>query len=145
MYIPISKNIDLFPLCPIYCSSTGCDRWQNTCSPGQSTVVLKKKKNDACANLIWCHIATHVFECLYNERKILNVVEKRESLDRRGISTQRFFLFWSLTSCAVISEEVMVNHFLPGLRCLHADMEQLSPEHEVRRHACMRSLSCMLD
>uniref|UniRef100_A0A3Q2Q9C0 RAB11 binding and LisH domain, coiled-coil and HEAT repeat containing n=1 Tax=Fundulus heteroclitus TaxID=8078 RepID=A0A3Q2Q9C0_FUNHE len=30
-----------------------------------------------------------------------------------------------------ISEEVMVNHFLPGLRCLHADMEQLSPEHEV--------------
>lgn len=27
----------------------------------------------------------------------------------------------------------MVNHFLPGLRCLHADMEQLSPEHEVRK------------
>lgn len=36
-----------------------------------------------------------------------------------------------LTSRAVISEEVMVNHFLPGLRCLHTDMEQLSPEHEV--------------
>lgn len=35
--------------------------------------------------------------------------------------------------CAVISEEVMVNHFLPGLRCLRADMEQLSPEHEVSR------------
>lgn len=44
------------------------------------------------------------------------------------------FTFQSLTSCAVISEEVMMNHFLPGLRCLHADMEQLSPEHEVRRH-----------
>lgn len=29
----------------------------------------------------------------------------------------------------------MVNHFLPGLRCLHADMEQLSPEHEVKRSA----------
>lgn len=27
----------------------------------------------------------------------------------------------------------MVNHFLPGLRCLHADMEQLSPEHEVSK------------
>ncbi|XP_026148153.1 RAB11-binding protein RELCH homolog isoform X3 [Mastacembelus armatus] len=39
--------------------------------------------------------------------------------------------FHSLKSCAVISEEVMVNHFLPGLRCLHSDMEQLSPEHEV--------------
>ncbi|CDQ84025.1 unnamed protein product [Oncorhynchus mykiss] len=25
----------------------------------------------------------------------------------------------------------MVNHFLPGLRCLRTDMEQLSPEHEV--------------
>lgn len=41
--------------------------------------------------------------------------------------------FQSLTSCAVISEEVMLNHFLPGLRCLRTDMEQLSPEHEVRR------------
>lgn len=41
--------------------------------------------------------------------------------------------FKSLTVCAVISEEVMVNYFLPGLRCLHADMEQLSPEHEVSR------------
>lgn len=35
----------------------------------------------------------------------------------------------------------MVNHFLPGLRCLRTDMEQLSPEHEVRRHADMRALS----
>jgi len=25
----------------------------------------------------------------------------------------------------------MVNHFLPGLRCLRTDMEHLSPEHEV--------------
>ena len=25
----------------------------------------------------------------------------------------------------------MVNHFLPGLRCLRIDMEHLSPEHEV--------------
>lgn len=32
---------------------------------------------------------------------------------------------------SVISEELMVNHFLPGLRCLRTDMEQLSPEHEV--------------
>ncbi|KPP62481.1 lisH domain and HEAT repeat-containing protein KIAA1468-like [Scleropages formosus] len=31
----------------------------------------------------------------------------------------------------VISEELMVNHFLPGLRCLRNDMELLSPEHEV--------------
>lgn len=51
------------------------------------------------------------------------------------------FSFQSLTSCAVISEEVMVNHFLPGLRCLRADMEQLSPEHEVRRHTDMHSHS----
>lgn len=45
----------------------------------------------------------------------------------------QLFSFQSLTFCAVISEEVMVNHFLPGLRCLRADMEQLSPEHEVSR------------
>lgn len=32
---------------------------------------------------------------------------------------------------SVISEEIMVNHFLPGLRCLRTDMEHLSPEHEV--------------
>lgn len=31
----------------------------------------------------------------------------------------------------VISEDLMVNHFLPGLRCLRIDMEHLSPEHEV--------------
>ncbi|KAG8521136.1 RAB11-binding protein RELCH [Galemys pyrenaicus] len=30
-----------------------------------------------------------------------------------------------------ISEDLMVNHFLPGLRCLRIDMEHLSPEHEV--------------
>ncbi len=36
----------------------------------------------------------------------------------------------------------MVNHFLPGLRCLRADMEQLSPEHEVRRRTDMRSHAC---
>lgn len=57
--------------------------------------------------------------------------------------------FHSLTSPAVISEEVMVNHFLPGLRCLHADMEQLSPEHEVRTHRtdrkCAHSPVCRAD
>ncbi|KAJ7402059.1 lisH domain and HEAT repeat-containing protein KIAA1468 [Pitangus sulphuratus] len=31
----------------------------------------------------------------------------------------------------VISEDLMVNHFLPGLKCLRTDMEHLSPEHEV--------------
>lgn len=35
------------------------------------------------------------------------------------------------SGASVISEELMVNHFLPGLRCLRTDMEQLSPEHEV--------------
>lgn len=34
---------------------------------------------------------------------------------------------WAL----VISEDLMVNHFLPGLKCLRTDMEHLSPEHEV--------------
>ncbi|XP_075308948.1 RAB11-binding protein RELCH homolog isoform X7 [Odontesthes bonariensis] len=49
---------------------------------------------------------------------------------RIDIATQLFEAYSAL-SCCFISEDVMVNHFLPGLRCLHADMEQLSPEHEV--------------
>ncbi|KAF7662839.1 hypothetical protein LDENG_00224710 [Lucifuga dentata] len=43
----------------------------------------------------------------------------------------QLFEAYSALSCCFISEEVMVNYFLPGLRCLRADMEQLSPEHEV--------------
>ncbi|CAL8292969.1 unnamed protein product [Lota lota] len=49
---------------------------------------------------------------------------------RIDIATQLFEAYSAL-SCCFISEEVMVNHFLPGLRCLRADMEQLSAEHEV--------------
>ncbi|XP_047423906.1 RAB11-binding protein RELCH homolog isoform X3 [Mugil cephalus] len=49
---------------------------------------------------------------------------------RIDIATQLFEAYSAL-SCCFISEEVMVNHFLPGLRCLRADMEQLSPEHEA--------------
>uniref|UniRef100_A0A4W6FRP3 LisH domain and HEAT repeat-containing protein KIAA1468 n=1 Tax=Lates calcarifer TaxID=8187 RepID=A0A4W6FRP3_LATCA len=49
---------------------------------------------------------------------------------RIDIATQLFEAYSAL-SCCFISEEVMVNHFLPGLRCLRTDMEQLSPEHEV--------------
>ncbi|XP_074549933.1 RAB11-binding protein RELCH homolog isoform X4 [Halichoeres trimaculatus] len=49
---------------------------------------------------------------------------------RIDIATQLFEAYSAL-SCCFISEEVMVNHFLPGLRCLRVDMEQLSPEHEV--------------
>ncbi|XP_062841442.1 RAB11-binding protein RELCH homolog isoform X2 [Trichomycterus rosablanca] len=43
----------------------------------------------------------------------------------------QLFEAYSALSCCFISEEVMVNHFLPGLRCLRTDMEHLSPEHEV--------------
>lgn len=49
---------------------------------------------------------------------------------RIDIATQLFEAYSAL-SCCFISEELMVNHFLPGLRCLRTDMEQLSPEHEV--------------
>uniref|UniRef100_A0A8C1BPL4 LisH domain and HEAT repeat-containing protein KIAA1468 n=1 Tax=Cyprinus carpio carpio TaxID=630221 RepID=A0A8C1BPL4_CYPCA len=49
---------------------------------------------------------------------------------RLDIATQLFEAYSAL-SCCFISEELMVNHFLPGLRCLRTDMEQLSPEHEV--------------
>uniref|UniRef100_A0A3P9LPB0 RAB11 binding and LisH domain, coiled-coil and HEAT repeat containing n=1 Tax=Oryzias latipes TaxID=8090 RepID=A0A3P9LPB0_ORYLA len=52
---------------------------------------------------------------------------------RIDIATQLFEAYSALSCCCILlsHETVMVNHFLPGLRCLHADMEQLSPEHEV--------------
>uniref|UniRef100_A0A6Q2ZBZ4 LisH domain-containing protein n=1 Tax=Esox lucius TaxID=8010 RepID=A0A6Q2ZBZ4_ESOLU len=58
-----------------------------------------------------------------------NNVQPSES-KRIDIATQLFEAYSAL-SCCFISEELMVTHFLPGLRCLRADMEQLSPEHEV--------------
>ncbi|KAJ8010820.1 hypothetical protein DPEC_G00079100 [Dallia pectoralis] len=51
-------------------------------------------------------------------------------IKRIDIATQLFEAYSAL-SCCFISEELMVTHFLPGLRCLKTDMEQLSPEHEV--------------
>ncbi|XP_063062743.1 RAB11-binding protein RELCH homolog isoform X3 [Engraulis encrasicolus] len=58
-----------------------------------------------------------------------NNVQTAES-KRIDIATQLFEAYSAL-SCCFISEELMVNHFLPGLRCLRADMEHFSPEHEV--------------
>ncbi|XP_061111400.1 RAB11-binding protein RELCH homolog isoform X2 [Conger conger] len=49
---------------------------------------------------------------------------------RMDIATQLFDAYSAL-SCCFISEEWLVIHFLPGLRCLRADMEQFSSEHEV--------------
>ncbi|XP_058133834.1 RAB11-binding protein RELCH isoform X4 [Dasypus novemcinctus] len=49
---------------------------------------------------------------------------------RLDIATHLFEAYSAL-SCCFISEDLMINHFLPGLRCLRTDMEHLSPEHEV--------------
>ncbi|XP_072555992.1 RAB11-binding protein RELCH homolog isoform X4 [Paramormyrops kingsleyae] len=49
---------------------------------------------------------------------------------RLDIATQLFEAYSAL-SCCFISDELMVHHFIPGLRCLRTDMEHLSPEHEV--------------
>nr|XP_044990952.1 RAB11-binding protein RELCH isoform X3 [Jaculus jaculus] len=49
---------------------------------------------------------------------------------RLDIATHLFEAYSALC-CCFISEDLMVNHFLPGLRCLRTDMEHLSPEHEV--------------
>ncbi|XP_023368130.1 lisH domain and HEAT repeat-containing protein KIAA1468 homolog [Otolemur garnettii] len=49
---------------------------------------------------------------------------------RLDIATHLFEAYSAL-SCCFISEDLMLNHFLPGLRCLRTDMEHLSPEHEV--------------
>ncbi|KAG7455425.1 hypothetical protein MATL_G00256690 [Megalops atlanticus] len=49
---------------------------------------------------------------------------------RIDIATQLFEAYSAL-SCCFISEEWLVIHFLPGLKCLRTDMEQFSPEHEA--------------
>ncbi|XP_031440200.1 RAB11-binding protein RELCH homolog isoform X3 [Clupea harengus] len=60
---------------------------------------------------------------------LANNVQTAEN-KRIDIATQLFEAYSAL-SCCFISEDLMVNHFLPGLRCLRADMEHFSPEHEV--------------
>ncbi|XP_015245231.1 PREDICTED: lisH domain and HEAT repeat-containing protein KIAA1468 homolog isoform X4 [Cyprinodon variegatus] len=62
----------------------------------------------------------------------LALANNSQSVESKRIDIAiHLFEAYSALSCCFISEEVMINHFLPGLRCLHADMEQLSPEHEV--------------
>ncbi|XP_063779056.1 RAB11-binding protein RELCH isoform X2 [Pseudophryne corroboree] len=62
----------------------------------------------------------------------LALVNNQQSVDPKRLDIATYlFEAYSALSCCFISEELMVNHFLPGLRCLRFDMEHLSPEHEV--------------
>ncbi|XP_012819764.1 RAB11-binding protein RELCH homolog isoform X2 [Xenopus tropicalis] len=62
----------------------------------------------------------------------LSFVNNQQSVDSKRLDiATHLFEAYSALSCCFISEELMMNHFLPGLRCLRTDMEQLSPEHEV--------------
>nr|XP_060630691.1 RAB11-binding protein RELCH isoform X2 [Anolis sagrei ordinatus] len=62
----------------------------------------------------------------------LALVNNQQSMDSKRLDiATHLFEAYSALSCCFISEELMVNHFLPGLRCLRNDMETLSPEHEV--------------
>ncbi|KAM3928434.1 RAB11-binding protein RELCH isoform 2-T2 [Leptodactylus fuscus] len=62
----------------------------------------------------------------------LALVNNQQSVDTKRLDIATYlFEAYSALSCCFISEELMVNHFLPGLRCLRVDMEHLSPEHEV--------------
>ncbi|XP_069075598.1 RAB11-binding protein RELCH isoform X6 [Pleurodeles waltl] len=62
----------------------------------------------------------------------LALVNNQQSVDSKRLDiATHLFEAYSALSCCFISEELMVNHFLPGLCCLRTDMEHLSPEHEV--------------
>ncbi|XP_053099814.1 RAB11-binding protein RELCH isoform X3 [Hemicordylus capensis] len=62
----------------------------------------------------------------------LALVNNQQSADSKRLDiATHLFEAYSALSCCFISEDLMVNHFLPGLRCLRNDMETLSPEHEV--------------
>uniref|UniRef100_A0A4W4GFD7 LisH domain-containing protein n=1 Tax=Electrophorus electricus TaxID=8005 RepID=A0A4W4GFD7_ELEEL len=62
----------------------------------------------------------------------LAMVNNMQTVEQKRMDVaSQLFEAYSALSCCFISEEVMLNHFLPGLRCLRSDMEHLSPEHEV--------------
>ncbi|XP_074401092.1 RAB11-binding protein RELCH isoform X1 [Zonotrichia albicollis] len=62
----------------------------------------------------------------------LALVNNQQSVDSKRLDiATHLFESYSALSCCFISEDLMVNHFLPGLKCLRTDMEHLSPEHEV--------------
>ncbi|XP_077209541.1 RAB11-binding protein RELCH isoform X3 [Paroedura picta] len=62
----------------------------------------------------------------------LALVNNQQSTDSKRLDIAiHLFEAYSALSCCFISEDLMVSHFLPGLRCLRNDMETLSPEHEV--------------
>ncbi|XP_025023500.1 lisH domain and HEAT repeat-containing protein KIAA1468 homolog isoform X3 [Python bivittatus] len=62
----------------------------------------------------------------------LALVNNQQSADSKRLDiATHLFEAYSALSCCFISEELMISHFLPGLRCLRNDMESLSPEHEV--------------
>ncbi|XP_066481812.1 RAB11-binding protein RELCH isoform X2 [Tiliqua scincoides] len=62
----------------------------------------------------------------------LALVNNQQSADSKRLDiATHLFEAYSALSCCFISEDLMVSHFLPGLRCLRNDMESLSPEHEV--------------
>ncbi|KAM3840318.1 RAB11-binding protein RELCH isoform 2-T2 [Vipera latastei] len=62
----------------------------------------------------------------------LALVNNQQTADSKRLDiATHLFEAYSALSCCFISEELMISHFLPGLRCLRNDMEALSPEHEV--------------
>ncbi|XP_015261943.1 PREDICTED: lisH domain and HEAT repeat-containing protein KIAA1468 homolog [Gekko japonicus] len=62
----------------------------------------------------------------------LALVNNQQSTDSKRLDiATHLFEAYSALSCCFLSEDLMVSHFLPGLRCLRNDMETLSPEHEV--------------
>ncbi|XP_078055986.1 RAB11-binding protein RELCH homolog isoform X1 [Mustelus asterias] len=62
----------------------------------------------------------------------LAISNNQQAVDTKRLDIAiQLFEAYSALSCCFISEELMVCHFLPGLKCLRMDMEHLSPEHEV--------------
>ncbi|XP_067909961.1 RAB11-binding protein RELCH homolog isoform X3 [Heterodontus francisci] len=62
----------------------------------------------------------------------LAISNNQQAVDTKRLDIAiQLFEAYSALSCCFISEELMVCHFLPGLKCLRTDMEHLSPEHEA--------------
>lgn len=110
----------------------GLGRWGNA----SENCRIRRSREFQRKEQMWCAKILRLKQawCVLGKKKKwqfkYDIVSKYYSVVLLDIPVH-FFLIPLTALSQVISEDLMVNHFLPGLRCLRTDMEHLSPEHEV--------------
>uniref|UniRef100_S4R4Q9 RAB11 binding and LisH domain, coiled-coil and HEAT repeat containing n=1 Tax=Petromyzon marinus TaxID=7757 RepID=S4R4Q9_PETMA len=77
---------------------------------------------------------------------VLSMGNNQQATDGKRMEVAvQLFEAYSALACCFIGEDVMVQHFLPGLRALRTDMEHLSHEHEVILSSMIKDFEFKLD